>query len=54
MLWREVTSEVQDKLELFIPIRFVFTNKLDKDAKLLLAFDAFVFPKLLGREVGPG
>ena len=49
-----VTSEVQDKLELFIPIRFVFTNKLDKDAKLLLAFDAFVLSKLLGREVGLG
>jgi len=45
---------VQDKLELFIPIRFVFTNKLDKDAKLLLAFDAFVLSKLLGREVGLG
>ena len=49
-----VTSEVRDKLELLIPIRFVFTNKLDKDAKLLLAFDAFVLSKLLGREVGQG
>src|SRR6266481_5926928 len=49
-----VTSEVQDKLERFIPIRFVFTNKLDKDAKLLLAFGAFVLSKLLGREVGLG
>src|SRR5712691_1777204 len=26
-----LTPEGQDKLELFIPIRFVFTNKLDKD-----------------------
>ncbi len=46
-----LTSERQDKLHLFIPIRFIFTNKLDKDAKLLLAFDAFVLSKLLGREV---
>jgi predicted RecB family nuclease len=43
-----------DKLELFIPIRFIFTNKLHKDAKLLLAFDAFVLSELLGREVGLG
>src|SRR6266403_1599061 len=49
-----VTSEGPDKLELFIPIRFIFTNKLDKDAKLLLAFDAFVLSESLGREVGLG
>jgi predicted RecB family nuclease len=41
-------------LEQFIPIRFIFTNKPHKDAKLLLAFDAFVLSKLLGREVGLG
>ncbi len=49
-----LTSEGRDKLDLFIPIRFIFTNKLDKDAKLLLAFDAFVLSELLGREVGLG
>jgi hypothetical protein len=49
-----LTSEGQDKLELFIPIRFIFTNKLHEDAKLLLAFDAFVLSELLGREVGLG
>jgi predicted RecB family nuclease len=49
-----LTSEEQDKLGLFIPIRFIFTNKLHKDAKLLLAFDAFVLSELLGREVGLG
>jgi len=49
-----LTPEGQDKLELFIPIRFIFTNKLHKDAKLLLAFDAFVLSELLGREVGLG
>ena len=49
-----LTPEGQDKLDLFIPIRFIFTNKLHKDAKLLLAFDAFVLSELLGREVGLG
>jgi predicted RecB family nuclease len=49
-----LTSEGQDKLELFIPVRFIFTNKLHRDAKLLLAFDAFVLSELLGREVGLG
>ena len=38
----------------FIPIRFVFTNKLGKDEKLLLAFDAFVLSEILGREVSLG
>ena len=35
----------------FIPIRFVFTNKLGKDEKLLLAFDAVALSKALKREV---
>jgi predicted RecB family nuclease len=34
-----------------IPIRFIFTNKLDKDDKLLLAFDAFTLSLSLGREI---
>lgn len=38
----------------FIPIRFVFTNKLGKDDKLLLAFDAFVLSELLGRKIRTG
>jgi predicted RecB family nuclease len=37
-----------------IPIRFVFTNKLGKDEKLLLAFDAIVLSEILGREVSVG
>jgi predicted RecB family nuclease len=49
-----LTSEGRDKVGLFIPIRFIFTNKLHKDAKLLLAFDAFVLSKMLGCEVGLG
>ena len=35
-------------------IRFVFTNKLSKDDKLLLAFDASALSKSLGREVRIG
>ena len=38
----------------FIPIRFVFTNKLDEDDKLALAFDAFALSRSLGFEIGLG
>ena len=34
-----------------IPIRFIFTNKLTRDDKLLLAFDALVLSEMLGREI---
>jgi predicted RecB family nuclease len=37
-----------------IPIRFAFKNKLTRADKLLLAFDAFVLSKSLGREVSIG
>ncbi|WP_036048529.1 IS66 family transposase [Bradyrhizobium sp. Tv2a-2] len=37
-----------------IPIRFIFTNKLDKDDKLLLAFDALTLSQSLGREISVG
>jgi len=36
----------------FTPIRFVFTNKLTRDDKLLLAFDALVLSEMLGTKVG--
>ena len=49
-----VPAEGRGKLAQFIPIRFVFTNKLDKDGKLLLAFDAFTLSKSLGREISLG
>ena len=48
-----VPAEGRAKPTQFIPIRFVFTNKLSKDDKLLLAFDAFVLSRLLGRD-SPG
>ena len=38
----------------FVPIRFVFSNKLTRHDKLLLAFDALVISKVLGREVTLG
>ena len=37
-----------------IPFRFIFTNKLDKADKLLLAFDAFTLSQSLGREISFG
>jgi predicted RecB family nuclease len=38
----------------FVPIRFVFRNKLNRDDKLLLAFDARVLSEVVRREVGLG
>ncbi len=40
--------------QFLIPIRFAFKNKLARADKLLLAFDAFVLSKSLGREVSLG
>ena len=34
-----------------IPIRFIFTNQLGEDDKLLLAFDTFVLSEVTGREI---
>jgi len=49
-----VAAEGRGKPAQFIPIRYVFTNKLGKDEKLLLAFDAFVLSEILGREISLG
>jgi predicted RecB family nuclease len=49
-----VPSEGRRKPAQFIPIRFVFRNKLTKDDRLLLAFDAVVLSQMLGRAVGLG
>ena len=46
-----VPAETQAKPVQFIPIRFLFTNKVGKEDKLLLAFDAFVLSEMLEREV---
>lgn len=46
-----IPSEKSGKAAQFIPIRYIFRNKLTKDDKLLLAFDAFVLSEQLGRKV---
>ena len=43
-------SEGRGKAAQFVPVRFVFRNKLTKDDRLLLAFDALVLSEALGRE----
>ena len=49
-----VPSEGRGKPAQFIPIRFVFRNKLTKDDRLLLAFDASILTQMLGRKVSLG
>jgi hypothetical protein len=49
-----ISSEGRGKATMFIPIRFIFRNKLTKDDKLVLAFDAFVLSEALGRTVSMG
>jgi predicted RecB family nuclease len=49
-----VPSEGRGKPAQFVPIRFVFRNKLTKDDRLLLAFDTLVLSQVLGREVSVG
>jgi len=40
--------------ESLVPYRFEFSNKITKEHKLVLAFDAFLLAKVLGREVDLG
>jgi predicted RecB family nuclease len=49
-----VPSEGRGKPAQFVPIRFVFRNKLTKEDRLLLAFDALVLSEVLGRAVSLG
>jgi len=49
-----IASEGRGKAAQFIPIRFIFRNKLTKDDKLLLAFDALMLSEMLGRAVRLG
>jgi len=51
---KRVPPEGRGKPAQFIPIRFFFTNKLTKDDKLLMAFDALVLSEPLGRQVALG
>jgi predicted RecB family nuclease len=47
-------SAGRGKAAQFIPIRFVWANKVGRDDKLLLAFDALALSKTLGRDVPAG
>ena len=47
-------SEGRGRPVKFIPYRFEFANKLTKEHKLLLAFDALLLSEALGREVSLG
>ena len=49
-----IPLEGRGKTAQFIPIRFIFRNKLTKDDKLLLAFDALVLSEMLGHAVSIG
>jgi predicted RecB family nuclease len=49
-----IPSEGHGRPAQFIPYRFEFTNKLAKEHKLLLAFDALLLSEALGREVNLG
>jgi predicted RecB family nuclease len=49
-----VPSEGRGRPALFIPYRFEFANKLTKEHKLQLAFDAFLLSESIGREVSLG
>lgn len=49
-----IPSEKNGKSVQLIPVRYIFRNKLTKDDKLLLAFDAFVLSEQLGRKVEVG
>jgi predicted RecB family nuclease len=49
-----IPSEGPGRPAQFIPYRFEFANKLAKEHKLLLAFDALLLSEVLGREVTLG
>lgn len=49
-----IPSESRGRAAQFIPIRFIFRNKLTKGDRLLLAFDAFVLSESLSREIALG
>ncbi|MCU0782449.1 MAG: hypothetical protein MUF81_00085 [Verrucomicrobia bacterium] len=51
---QRIPSEGRGRPAQFIPIRFIYRNKLTKDDKLLLAFDALMLSEILGREISFG
>src|SRR6202011_5494386 len=49
-----IPSEGHGRPAQFIPYRFEFANKLTKEHKLLLAFDALLLSEVVGSEVNLG
>ena len=49
-----IPSEGRGRAAQFIPIRFIYRNKLTRDDKLLLTFDAYVLGEALGRDIALG
>ncbi len=50
----QIPSAGRGRTVQLVPIRFVFRNKLNRDDRLLLAFDARVLSEVVSREVGLG
>jgi predicted RecB family nuclease len=50
----QIPSAGRGRTAQFVPIRFVFRNKLNRDDKLLLGFDARILSEVLRREIGLG
>src|SRR5258708_7414257 len=46
-----IPSEGRGRAAQYTPIRYIFTNKLGKDEKVMVSFDAFVLSEILGRKV---
>jgi len=46
-----IPTDGQGKQAQFIPIRFIFTNKITKNDKLVPAFDALVLPEMIRIDV---
>jgi len=51
---QRIPSKAHGRPAQFIPYRFEFANKLAKEHKLLLAFDALLLSEAVGREVNVG
>ncbi len=49
-----IPSEGRGRPTTFIPLRFVFKNKIDNDDRMLLSFDALALSKLLARPIAYG
>jgi predicted RecB family nuclease len=53
-LVERIPSEGRGRPAQFSPVRYIFRNKLTKDDKLLVAYDAHVLSEMLGRDIAHG